>query len=203
MLSPFVRVGGASGVCIRSWGDAGHHAFVLTAEHVTRSMDQNKVGIDLITFDFLGKEVKSVKVFGRVVEKNNILDYSIVYCETPYRYPSSYNTSPLSNLFILEEVIAVGAPNRQNYWVSKGIVSALAPTNMPPGYIGHNAGIYFGSSGGPLFDKHGYLIGINLRLSAGPQRNNRESISYIGFSLTLNQIYKDLGNTKRRNYFGI
>jgi len=34
-------------------------------------------------------------------------------------------------------------------------------TALPEGYVGHNAGIRTGFSGGPLLDAHGRLLGIH------------------------------------------
>ena len=204
ILKPFVRVNRASGICLRSWEIEGKfYAFVLSAQHVTKgAKDQTKVPADFIRFDPYGKEISSIQLFGRVLESNEPRDYAILYYETPYLYPACASISYGNNLVIGEDVFATGAPNLQNYWVSKGIISSLLSKNLAH-HIGHSAGIYFGSSGGPLFNKDGVLIGVNVRLSSGPESRRGEAITYLGFSVPLQEIYEHLGVTKRRNYFGL
>ncbi|MBP3389628.1 MAG: trypsin-like peptidase domain-containing protein [Clostridia bacterium] len=83
------------------------------------------------------------------------------------------DTSPLENVFIGDDVLAVGTPLSLEFQhtFTKGIVSALNRTIEIPslgGYttymqnlIQHDASINSGNSGGPLINTQGKVIGIN------------------------------------------
>lgn len=199
ILHPFVRVLSASGVIIKSWTDekGDSYAFVLSGQHVTKhAADQNSVSADFIWFDENGKIEKTTKLLGRVLESDEKADYSIIFYKTPVKF--SCVTYSTKNLSILDIVYIVGAPNRQNIWVTQGIISSLNVNGeLPPGYFGQSAGMYFGSSGSPLFNKDGELIGINLRVSAGQDG----AIPYMGISLEIKEIFKLLGEEKVKFYF--
>lgn len=67
-------------------------------------------------------------------------------------------------------MFATGAPLEAAFTLTQGIVSALArqidPT-QPIGYLQHSAAVNPGSSGGPLVDAAGDVLGINTRISDG------------------------------------
>ena len=83
------------------------------------------------------------------------------------------DTAPLENVFIGDDVLAVGTPLSLEFQhtFTKGIVSALNRTIEIPslgGYttymqnlIQHDASINSGNSGGPLINTQGKVIGIN------------------------------------------
>lgn len=58
-----------------------------------------------------------------------------------------------------ERVYACGYPLALFASYTEGIVN-----HIEKGYIVHQAPIIFGNSGGPLFDRHGRLIGINVSM---------------------------------------
>jgi serine protease Do len=64
-----------------------------------------------------------------------------------------------------DDVIAIGSPMNQSFSVTTGIVSSLdrfipkTPSFVP--FIQTDAAVNPGNSGGPLFDSHGDVIGIN------------------------------------------
>lgn len=69
-----------------------------------------------------------------------------------------------------QEIYAVGAPLQAASTVTRGIVSAASRqvvASVPVRYIQHDAAINPGSSGGPLLDDQGRIVGINARIADG------------------------------------
>lgn len=69
-----------------------------------------------------------------------------------------------SRLRVGDPVFAIGNPHGLSHSVATGIVSALGRTGLPEGsrvpLLQLDAAINVGNSGGPLFDRHGALVGI-------------------------------------------
>jgi len=82
---------------------------------------------------------------------------------------------PSCDLMVGETIIAVGNPYGYVNTVSRGIISALGREIIMPGgeklydLIQIDAAINPGSSGGPLLNVHGELIGINVAMREGAQ----------------------------------
>ncbi|ACJ19661.1 S1C family serine protease [Coxiella burnetii] len=70
---------------------------------------------------------------------------------------------PSSEVNIGEEVYAVGNPQGTEKSLSKGIISNKHPVK-DGAWLQTDAAIYFGSSGGGLFDAQGNLIGITTKM---------------------------------------
>lgn len=67
-------------------------------------------------------------------------------------------------------VYASGAPLQASFTLTAGVVSALdrqVDPVQPVGYIQHSAPVNPGSSGGPLVDETGQVIGVNSRIADG------------------------------------
>jgi len=69
-----------------------------------------------------------------------------------------------------QPVFAIGAPLGIGFTVSRGIIAAdprqIDPT-LPLWFVQHDAAINPGSSGGPLIDEAGYLLGMNSQIADG------------------------------------
>jgi S1-C subfamily serine protease len=93
-----------------------------------------------------------------------------------------------SDLMIGETVISIGNPYGYHNTVSTGVISALGrQVTMPSGEVltnltQHSASINPGSSGGPLLNINGEVIGINVALREGGQE--------IGFALNSETVQK-------------
>jgi S1-C subfamily serine protease len=82
------------------------------------------------------------------------------------------------------EVVAIGNPLGLDYSVSSGVVSGLNRTASThdgrfSGLIQFDAAVNEGSSGGPLVDAHGLVVGIVVSI-ADPARN--DAFAGIGFA---------------------
>jgi serine protease Do len=86
-----------------------------------------------------------------------------------------------------EDVIAIGSPMNQSFSVSFGVVSSLdrfvpnASPHVP--FIQSDAAVNPGNSGGPLFNVHGEVIGINTLIISGEARG------HIGLSFSIDGTY--------------
>jgi serine protease Do len=86
-----------------------------------------------------------------------------------------------------EDVIAIGSPMNQSFSVSFGVVSSLdrfipnASPHVP--FIQSDAAVNPGNSGGPLFNIHGKVVGINTLIISGEARG------HIGLSFSIDGTY--------------
>ncbi|MBI4337225.1 MAG: trypsin-like peptidase domain-containing protein [Chloroflexi bacterium] len=136
--------------------------YVLTNNHVVQQ--QARVGVTLA--DGSAQE-------GEVVGTDPDTDLAVVRLP-----PGSFPAAPLGDsdqLRVGQLVIAIGNPLGLQTTVTTGVVSALGRSLR--GYTGRlieniiqtDAALNPGSSGGPLVDSHGHVVGINTAIIAGAQ----------------------------------
>lgn len=92
-------------------------------------------------------------------------------------------------------VVAIGFPFGHAFSVSAGVVSGLDRTydqQTPHGFLQHDAALNPGSSGGPLLDVHGEVIGINTAIP-----NGRRSDVGVGFAIPGNVVSRVLAALDR------
>ncbi len=88
-------------------------------------------------------------------------------------------------------VIAVGHPLSLNWSVSKGAINSVnRPSFLTPyvSLIQHDAVIHQGSSGGPLFNDQGNLIGINTYVIA-PSEKGVAVYAGMGYAIQGDDVY--------------
>jgi serine protease Do len=100
-----------------------------------------------------GQEFKVEKV----IEENKELDYVIFKVSNPLSIKFDKVDVSYLNSVIGESVFAIGNPMGLEKTLSEGIVSGFRDSEK---YIQTTAPITYGSSGGPLFNKRGEVIGI-------------------------------------------
>lgn len=105
-----------------------------------------------------------------------------------------------------EPVLAIGSPFGFDYSASAGIVSAtsrnLSQENAVP-FIQTDVALNPGNSGGPLFNKHGQVVGINSRIFSGTGGYMGLSFSIpIDLAMDVYQQIRDNGMVSRA-YLGV
>src|SRR5215217_3386899 len=147
--------GRGSGVVI---GD-GH---VLTNAHVLRG--------DEVAVRRGGGEV----ALGRVASADEALDVAVIAVDTGAAPPVAWDPAALEGLRAGQAVFALADPGGRGLRTTFGLVSATGRSFRGPrgrrigGSIEHSAPLPRGSSGGPLVDAEGRLLGINsVRMEGG------------------------------------
>jgi S1-C subfamily serine protease len=155
---------------------AGH---VLTNFHVVEGADK----IDVTLFD--GHTYNA-----RLVGGDPDTDVAVLQIDAPAEslFPVAFGSS--TNLLVGQRVFAIGNPFGLERTLATGIVSSL--NRSLPGRHGRrtlksiiqiDAAINPGSSGGPLLDTHGRVIGMNTAIAS----KTGESAG-VGFSIPVNTI---------------
>jgi len=135
------------------------------------------------------KKYDGTMSFGKVVKVDIDRDLALVKVESKGTPVTFYNADefPLGS-----EVNAIGHPNRLEFSITRGVVSAvrkidLARSGRKVMLIQTDTPINPGNSGGPLFYK-GELIGVNVMKQVA---NDTEG---LGFAIHLNETLDFLGN---------
>lgn len=150
-------MGHGSGVC---FDRRGGHALILTALHVVREL---AIGEEVITLRWANGDT-DFQLSGYVSLKSDVDDLAIVEGIDFHGVlkPVVLGTdSPDPGLL----VIAIGYPN-DIYPPSCtiGFSNGVEFDDEIP-LISHSATVWFGNSGGPLFNDKGWVIGINVMIS--------------------------------------
>lgn len=143
VITIFAGDGHGSGFYISNDG------YILTNAHVVGGA--KFVKIKLLT----GREI-----LGEVLRKNDKRDIALIKAEESFSAGIPIDTKPVN---IGEEVYAVGSPldERFSTTLSKGIVSNYY-NDSGINYIQSDVNVQPGSSGGPLLDSNGNLIGLTV-----------------------------------------
>jgi serine protease Do len=111
---------------------------------------------------------------GRVAGADDDLDLAVITVSTGDTEPVTWDPEAIEAIAIGTPVLALADPGGRGLRVTSGFVSSRRrPLRGPrgrriPGGIEHTAPLPRGSSGGPLLDAEGRLLGLNaLRLDAG------------------------------------
>lgn len=108
--------------------------------------------------------------------------------------PAGLDVQPVTfadsdDVFIGQDVLAIGSPFGQDFTLTTGIVSAVGRSLRGnnqfsiPGLIQTDAAINPGNSGGPLLDRGGHVIGVNTAILSESGSN-----SGVGFAVPSNSV---------------
>lgn len=156
---------------------------ILTNHHVVESADRVVVVLQ-----------DQRRIPGRVVGSDPRTDVAIVQLDAPGPYP----WLPLGDsdrIRVGQPVLAVGSPFDFQSSVSLGVVSALGRRGMGPwniqDFIQTDAAVNPGSSGGPLVDLDGRVIGLNTAIYA-PGVEQSSGVSFAVPSNLVARVAEDL-----------
>ncbi|MGG6262914.1 S1C family serine protease [Leptolyngbya sp. AN03gr2] len=144
------------------------NGYVLTSAHVAQN---GRVRF----FDQTGTAVKA-----QFIGSNRITDVALFRLNNPKSF-SPLQLGDSSMALVGEAVIALGMPMNQDFTATSGILSAknrvIDPQNSQVLFLQTDAAINPGSSGGPLLNAQGEVIGINTAMVSDAQN--------IGFALPI------------------
>lgn len=107
---------------------------------------------------------------GRVVDFDDRLDIALVKIDRPGSRPLKLGNS--DSVRIGERILAIGNPLGLECTVSDGLISAIRETDAGTRLLQISAPISTGSSGGPLFNMSGEVIGVTSSAASGGQNLN-------------------------------
>lgn len=204
MVRPAVRIGlqdNGAGTVIRAWEhDGGYAAFVLTAAHVVKKMDRDRIPVHYLNFNRRGKITSNESWYGRLKEYDEKYDFAIILTNTKKlrHTASSFRKREDIPICLFDKVYVVGCPSHERIWVSSGMVSSLNPTQLPD-YIGHSGMTSYGTSGGAVYTENGILVGLVSQFAVTKEES---PLNYIGFASPIEKIKETLGDEKTQLYFG-
>jgi S1-C subfamily serine protease len=187
-----------SGVLIRAPGRRG--CLVLTNNHVVANARPDRITINLAD----GRLLKPYRVWADPES-----DVALLGIDKPEDLP----TIELGNserARVGQWVLAIGSPFGLNQTVTHGIISArergevsLGNTIRIKDFLQTDAAINPGSSGGPLVDLDGKVIGVNTAIASRSGSN-----SGVAFSIPINLVKRVMGQllekgTVSRGYLGM
>jgi S1-C subfamily serine protease len=169
-----------SGVLIHAEGQRG--VFVLTNNHVIQQATPSQITITLED----GRIFKAAQVWADPES-----DVALVRLDGGEALPTA-TLGDSDNVRIGQWVLAVGSPFGLSQTVTHGIISArergqvsLGSTIRIKDFLQTDAAINPGSSGGPLVDLDGEVIGINTAIASNNGNN-----SGVAFSIPINMVKK-------------
>jgi serine protease Do len=169
----------------RGWGRGS--GFVIAAGRVLTSA--HNLRDDEVTVTFLDGRHEA----GKVVASDPDLDVAVIEVETAGIEPLQWAEEDVESVSIGRSVFALANPGGRGLRVTPGFVSSTARSFRGPrgrriaGAIEHTAPLPRGSSGGPLVDASGRLLGINavradggLILAVPADNATRERVDKLG-----------------------
>ena len=162
-----VQISTGSGVIIDSRG------LILTNHHVVDGARQIRITL-------ADQRVYEATIVGH----DPRTDVALLSVDTDDRLTAARFNAGVE-LSVGEWVVAVGHPFDFPFTVTAGIVSALGRRNLGQheiqNYIQTDVAVNPGSSGGPLFNRHGDLVGINTAIFSP----DKENLSSAGISFAI------------------
>ncbi|VWX56038.1 Trypsin [Burkholderiales bacterium 8X] len=162
----------ASGFVIGSpTGETGGQAEVVTAAHAVLGSTEIFVIVDgrrRLRAELVGLDSRADVALLRLTPESAASDSGAAVASEKRLVPAAVGSA--SRLCIGQRVVAVGSPYGLGQSSSAGIVSAWP--RQPPGAQGvsliqTDVALNEGSSGGPLFDEHGAVVGMNTMIFSG------------------------------------
>ena len=170
--------------------------FIVTNAHVVRGAERLHV---LIPTAASGRSILATtgrRVKARVVGLDLETDLAVIKVDEPSLPALPFGDS--DDLNAGQIVLAFGSPLGLHNSVSLGVVSAVARQLTPESpmiYVQTDASINPGSSGGPLVDLRGRLVGINTLIVS--QAGGNEGLGFAAPSNIVRTVYEQLKKSGR------
>ena len=170
--------------------------YIVTNAHVVRGAPRLRVEISV---PVVGQSVlarRSRSVTGEVVGIDVETDLAVVRVNERNLTALTFGDS--DELKAGQMVLAFGSPMGLHNSVSLGVVSAVARQLQPESpmiYVQTDASINPGSSGGPLVDVNGRLVGINTLILSGAGGN--EGLGFAAPSNIVRTVYEQIRKSGR------
>ena len=178
--------------------------YILTNAHVVRGAQRLRVELAIPAIGRSILATRSRTVTGTIVGIDLETDLALIKVSEPNLPALTFGDS--DDLKAGQLVLAFGSPLGLHNSVTLGVVSAVARQLQPESpmiYVQTDASISPGSSGGPLVDLRGRLMGINtLILSQG---GGSEGFGFAAPSNIVRTVYEQLrkGGRVRRGDIGV
>jgi S1-C subfamily serine protease len=171
---------------------------IVTNQHVVEKAEN-------ISVQFPGGPRKEAKVIG----EDPSTDLALLKVDAPKEVLKPLTLGDSGNMEVGDRVVAIGNPLNVGISVSSGIISGLdrsikAPNNYTiDGALQTDAAVNPGSSGGPLLDKQGNVIGVTSQIAS-----STGSFQGVGFAVpsnTVKNVVKQLasGGDVEHAYLGV
>ncbi len=185
-LSPFGQQSGGAAQALGSGFVVSSEGYIITNAHVVEDNGTRASSVSVMFKNADGTD--STKVPATIVGIDETSDVALLRID-PAKAPQllALTLGDSSAVQVGEPVVAIGNPLGYDFTVTSGIVSAVnrnleSPNgSVIPDGIQTDAAINSGNSGGPLFNAHGEVIGINEQIAT--QSGGNEG---LGFAVPIN-----------------
>jgi serine protease Do len=179
-----------SGVIVDSDG------YIVTNAHVLRGANRLRVELPIPVSGSSILAANSRAVSAQLVGVDLETDLAVIKVEENNLTALAFGDS--DELRNGQIVLALGSPLGLHNSVSLGVISAVARQLEPESpmiYIQTDASINPGSSGGPLVDLHGRIVGINTMIIS--QAGGNEGLSFSAPSNIVRTVYEQIRKSGR------
>ena len=156
----------------------------VTARHVVDEGGRSAREVTVRVFLAGGQTRDTTAV---VFNSHRYLDYALLWLAEPGPYPTLSLGNP-GGLRHTDVVFALGSPSGLSKTASRGIVSNPRAAMQGIEYIQTDAAISGGNSGGPLIDRTGHAMGINVL----GLRSESGSVDAAHFAVPLDYLWSDI-----------
>ena len=202
-LSPFGQQSGGAAQALGSGFVVSSEGYIITNAHVVEDNGTRASSVSVMFKNADGTD--STKVPATIVGIDETSDVALLRID-PAKAPQllALTLGDSSAVQVGEPVVAIGNPLGYDFTVTSGIVSAVnrnleSPNgSVIPDGIQTDAAINSGNSGGPLFNAHGEVIGINEQIAT--QSGGNEGLGFAVPINTAKNVIEQLKSSGRVTY---
>ncbi len=202
-LSPFGQQSGGAAQALGSGFVVSSEGYIITNAHVVEDNGTRASSVSVMFKNADGTD--STKVPATIVGIDETSDVALLKID-PAKAPQllALTLGDSSAVQVGEPVVAIGNPLGYDFTVTSGIVSAVnrnleSPNgSVIPDGIQTDAAINSGNSGGPLFNAHGEVIGINEQIAT--QSGGNEGLGFAVPINTAKNVIEQLKSSGRVTY---